>query len=434
MDQLLLGRATVDVTPPPGHPLGGYLARGEQLAAGTHDPLEAGLLWLGTADEPGVVWLALDTVAVDEPLAAGLGTAVGAALGVPADRVLVCASHTHSGPADWTGSLHPGLPGGPDPDAVARLVEAVVEGAAGLVADRRPVTASWASRPAPGVGANRTTPDGPHDDSAGVLTLRDTDGGEVVAVLCDFASHPTVLGPDNLRYSADWPGAARHAIAGALGAVGPRPAVAFLQGAAGDASSRFVRVGQDFAEAARIGGLYAASVLGAVLGREQRPLAGPPAVHHATAELPVRGLPAVDELRAQIAEAGLVATETGGRDRRATTRYEGLLLLDRLRAAGLPDTLRMPLTAVTLGDVAWIHLPVELFASYAAALRAASPFPVTRVIGYTGGYFGYVADVGAHRAGTYEAYMSLIEPDAADRLVDAAAALLRHAWDVRPHP
>jgi hypothetical protein len=427
MDQLLLGHATVDVTPAPGYPLGGYLARGEQVATGTHDPLEAGLLWLGTAEDPGVVWLALDVVGVDEPLSARLSTAVGAALGIPADRVLVCASHTHSGPAVWTSSMPPGLFAGPDPDAVARLVEAVVSGATGLAAGRRPVTASWASRPARGVGANRTTPDGPHDDSAGVLTLRDADSDEIVAVLCDFASHPTVLSAGNLRYSADWPGAARRVLAGGLGAVGRPPAVAFLQGAAGDASSRFVRRGQDFAEVARIGGLYAASVLSAALGREQLPLAGPPAVHHDTAELPVRGLPPADELRVLIAEAGLVAKEAGGQDRRATTRYEGLLLLDQLRSADLPDTLRMPLTAVTYGDVAWIHLPVELFASYAATLRAASPFPVTRVIGYTGGYFGYVADAEAHRAGTYEAYMSLIEPDAADRLVAAAAALLRQA-------
>ena len=49
-----------------------------------------------------------------------------------------------------------------------------------------------------------------------------------------------------------------------------------------------------------------------------------------------------------------------------------------------------------IGDLAWLHVPVELYTSFAQRIRDLSPFPVTRVVGYTDGYFGYVADEAAH--------------------------------------
>jgi hypothetical protein len=97
--------------------------------------------------------------------------------------------------------------------------------------------------------------------------------------------------------------------------------------------------------------------------------------------------------------------------------------------AGLPATFELPLTVVALGGRAWVHLPVELFASFALRIRAASPFAATRVIGYTDGYLGYVADAEAHRDGVYEAGVSLFDPDASERLCDAAIALLRRTAD-----
>ncbi|MER6796103.1 hypothetical protein ABT262_29740, partial [Amycolatopsis mediterranei] len=99
---LLLAAQDVRITPGPGHPLGGYLAR-HGVATGTHDDLEASLIWLSTEDDPGVVWVALDALAVDAGLTRTLADAVAAAVGIDPDRVLVCASHTHSGPEGWTG-------------------------------------------------------------------------------------------------------------------------------------------------------------------------------------------------------------------------------------------------------------------------------------------------------------------------------------------
>ena len=82
---------------------------------------------------------------------------------------------------------------------------------------------------------------------------------------------------------------------------------------------------------------------------------------------------------------------------------------------------------VALGDVAWAHVPLELFASLGQAVQELSPFETTRVIGYTDGYVGYLADRAAHEAGSYEALSTFFPADAGDLLTGALEGLLARA-------
>ncbi|HEY1574445.1 MAG TPA: hypothetical protein VGG05_24125 [Pseudonocardiaceae bacterium] len=400
---LLCAAGVVDVTPPLG-PMAGYGARGDVPATGVHDRLTASLLRLG-----GVCWVAVDALNVTVALATRIRTAVAGALGLSPDGVLVCASHTHSGPSAW-------LRDGPVTD---RLVADTAAGAAGLPA-AVPVTAHWAVVPDVGVGGNRYDPAGPHDASAGVLTLRDADGA-VVAVLADYACHPTVLSHRNLAYSADYPATARRLVRDTVGGV-----VLFLQGAAGDVSTRFTRRESSFAEADRHGGLLADALLRGVAAGT--PLAGEPSMRRAARAVPTRALP--DAATAATTLAGTerawlaVADPASPEGRIARTRYEGAQLQAALCAEGLPPSLTLPIGVVEFGDVAWAHLPVEPFTCYGERIRAAGKHPVTRTVGYTDGYFGYLADETAHRDGRYEALGSRFDPAAGDVVVGAAVDLL----------
>lgn len=433
---LLAAAVSTDVTPPPGHPLGGYLSRHDAASTGTHDPLTATLVHVRDTAGPGVLWVALDALGLPEATTASIRSGIAAAARVPADAVLVCSSHTHSGPDAWLPRRQSFTTLPPDEGLVSDLVDRLSTAAGKLGARRRPVTATWGVAADVGVGTNRNDPTGPHDDTAGVLTLRAADG-EPVAVLVDYACHPTVLNHDNLHYSADFPGAARTVAATGLSALAGRdarpPAVAFLQGAAGDASPRFTRRGQSFAEAARLGGMLgAATIRGALAGEETTVQGAVPVVHRAAVELPVRSLTAPEELRARLERAETAWRELADRPaapetRIARSRYEGALLLARMHEADLPPTMRLPLAVVTFGDVAWAHVPVELFASLGQAIAEGSPYPYTRVVGYTDDYLGYVADAAAHEAQTYEAGSSFFDAAAGSALVDAVVALLRRA-------
>jgi hypothetical protein len=211
--------------------------------------------------------------------------------------------------------------------------------------------------------------------------------------------------------------------------------VAVVQGSAGDASSRFVRRAQSFGEVDRLGGLLAAHALAALLASQPAPGPSPRlVVRRDTFSLPARPLPTPAEARRLATEAeaawrSVVAAEgPGPRERIARTRHEGAELLASVADGGLPPALELPVTVVALGEDAWLHLPVELFASFGLAIRAASPFARTRVVGYTDGYLGYVADRAAHEAGVYEASASLFDAAAGRHLAQASVGLLRRIW------
>ncbi|WP_410624829.1 hypothetical protein [Amycolatopsis sp. cmx-8-4] len=424
---LLLAAQDVRITPGPGHPLGGYLAR-NGVATGTHDDLEASLIWLSTDDDPGVLWVALDALAVDAGLTRTLADAVADAVGIDAERVLVCASHTHSGPEGWTGPLHPGLPGQRDTGLVERMTEKVTGAAALLRACRRRVRARWHAGETEAVGSNRYDPDGPHDTSFGVLELR-RDDDTPAALLFDYASHPTVLGPENLRWSADWPGATRRELAALMG----RPVAAFLQGAAGDASSRFVRRGRDHDEVRTLGGHLATSIARTLAATSSAPATGPVRLTRSSLYLPYRDVPSIEdslELRESAEGEWQRELSRHGSDhpavRIAQTRYEGCAMLAVMAASDRPTgCAEVPVSVVSLGEIAWLHTPFELFASLGLRIREGSPFRHTRVIGYTDGYLGYLPDANGHRDGIYESYVTLFGPDAAEVLVAHCAKALK---------
>lgn len=408
MTELRLAAKSLDVTPPPGHPLDGYAARAEP-ATGTADPLRASIIWLSTADDPGVLWLTLDAIAVGCQLRTELAEAAGAAAGIPPSHVVVSASHTHSGPSGWTGEIHPVIPAAREAD----LVDALVGAVRSVQLETQPVTASWRSVEVVGVGTNRHRRNGPHDNTAGILALHSASGA-LEAVLLDFACHPTTYGPENLKYSADWPGAARAALAPAV--------VGFLQGAAGDVSPRFTRQGRGAAEVTRLGSLLA--------GRVREALAQPglelpqaaPVIRRTTLTLPVRNIPPAAEAEKVVSAA---ASHVNGKDdpsgRISQTRLDGARGQALMSAALLPPAYDLSISTVSMGGVCWINLPVELFAVHGACLQADSTHPITRVIGYTDGYFGYVVDPSAAEAGTYEALITFFDQPTTNQLLKQTA-------------
>ena len=441
---LLAAGATIDLTPPAGLPMGGYILREGGLATGAHDPLEGSLLWLRDPNGGEVMWVALDALCVDAALAAEIAGAVAGASGCSPHAVVVCASHTHSSAAGWFGGLGSFIADQSDATLRAELI-AHLASAAGALSDRlEPCWPILAEGRAPHAGGNRNDRAGPHDPSVGVLGLADS-LGRLAAVVTDYANHATVLGHGNLAWSADWPGAARRTLADALTEAAPfaaseavdvagrRPTIVFLQGAAGDASPRFVRRGQTFAEVDRLGGLVAAAALDALL--ESQPIDGDLTigVERRTVTIPTRELPDPARARelAAAAERAWQAARDGGasapEERIARTRYEGTLVLTALAEGGLEPARELPISVVRLGDAAWVHLPVELFASLGLAIRAGSPFGWTRVIGYTDAYAGYVADEAAHRDAVYEASASQFDAAGGQALADAALALLTDA-------
>jgi hypothetical protein len=144
--------------------------------------------------------------------------------------------------------------------------------------------------------------------------------------------------------------------------------------------------------------------------------------------VPTRTLPSAAQAAETLAAAEKsLSTSDSPEGRIARTRYEGATMLAALVSAGLPAEVVLPISVVAFGDIAWAHLPVEPFTCFAEQIRAGSPFRDTRIVGYTDGYFGYLADETAHREGRYEALCSMFDAAAGARVVDATVDLLRRA-------
>ncbi|MDR1142911.1 MAG: neutral/alkaline non-lysosomal ceramidase N-terminal domain-containing protein [Spirochaetaceae bacterium] len=279
-----MGFSRRDITPDFPVPLAGYLV--SRVSRGVHDRLYARALAFDGREASGpVVLLQLDLLNLDSICMNRIHEGI-AAFGLRKDQLLVCAIHTHSG---FGGIFDPGkginrelepLLGAPDPrladlvvrESLSAVEEALAERVETMVRIRRGVLE--------GLGTNRHDPDLPCDKSLLLIEFCRMDYKKIL--LYSTGCHPTVLNGENLLLSADFAGA----VAGKLEKSGPDPSppaefslsgkpggdvsgrpdgydlVIFINGAAGDMSTRFTRNESSFAECGR----YADLILGAIEG------------------------------------------------------------------------------------------------------------------------------------------------------------------------
>ncbi|NDC64000.1 MAG: hypothetical protein EBZ59_08485, partial [Planctomycetia bacterium] len=98
-DELLVGHASIDITPPNGVELAGFHRPPgrPRLVVGSRQPAAARVVFLERGPARAVI-VSLDIIMVSDEFARRLARAVEERCGVPADHVRVCATHTHSMP------------------------------------------------------------------------------------------------------------------------------------------------------------------------------------------------------------------------------------------------------------------------------------------------------------------------------------------------
>lgn len=96
-----------------------------------------------------------------------------------------------------------------------------------------------------------------------------------------------------------------------------------------------------------------------------------------------------------------------------------------LRRSKLGETISMEITAIRIGELAFITVPYEMFGSHGAAVKAGSPYESTFVLGYCNGAFGYIPNTHAYDYGCYESHTSNFARDTGDELVQTYTAMLQ---------
>jgi len=228
-----VGAAKRDITPKEPVPMWGYGARHDALSTGALDPLyAAALIVQADTNKLAIVGLDLGRSPSERSLQ-NIRRRIKAEFGI--EHAFIAGSHTHHGPvlelSDEEGK------GKGKFDAAIRYYQQMEEGIVAVIADANSklVTAKMAtgSGKLDGYNRNRHTKIEPKpvDRELAVLRLDDL-SGKPIAVLVNFAAHPTMLPASTLKFSADYVGAMKAAVEKATGAT-----AIFMQGASGDMSA-----------------------------------------------------------------------------------------------------------------------------------------------------------------------------------------------------
>src|SRR6185369_15328995 len=220
--KLMAGVAKTDITPPIGTPLAGYGARQAQPSTGVHDPTEARALILDNGTER-LALVSVDHLGFDHGMVDRIRAISSASTKISPDHIFIMSSHTHSGGGafmEMLPLLANVLAGKFDPKIRAiyeqRTADAIIEANKNL----NPVRIGFGAGEAREISRFRSAwpPNGPVDPEVGVIRIDSAATGKPLAVLLNFAAHPTVLGAENMTFSADFVGYARNAVENMSGA------------------------------------------------------------------------------------------------------------------------------------------------------------------------------------------------------------------------
>ncbi|QQS45723.1 MAG: neutral/alkaline non-lysosomal ceramidase N-terminal domain-containing protein [Acidobacteriota bacterium] len=402
------GVSQVDITPPAGVELWGYSNRGGP-AVSTLDPLYARILVIDDG-RTAVAVVTLD-----------LGRTFGRAQierirervsrDYHVNEVMLIASHTHSGPA-----IEDGYDGGVLPewearaldliskaigDARARMVPARIGAGMGQAIighNRRLVRSDGSVKMLWRNSTGQQT--GMIDPVVGVIRIDDS-RGVPLGILVNYACHPVVFGPDNLRYSADFPGAMAKAVKESFDS---RPVTFFIQGAPGDINPLLDKTPlPENADDIK-------NVVGRTLGREVVRVAksittetpSTPEIAFLSEEMTFKNRWDVEKVRSQL------STAFGPRLAARYRRY-------------ITETIVAPVTTLVINrQIAIVGLPGEPFVGLQLLLKQRSPLPATFMAGYANGYFGYFPTIRDAASGGYGAstIVTRVEVGAGERMVD----------------
>ncbi len=403
---MLAGSSRLEITPPKGLPMGGYVERADP-AEDVHDPLFARGLVLDDGQRR-VAFLSADVHEVTQAFASQVRRRIQQELGIPAEHVLFAVSHTHAGPlvAGRRVSL-------PDPLYMDVLTDRLLGAVRGAGRALRPA-AVGAGRGKLYLGINRRLPGAGVQAQMGknparyaspyarILVVAEERGGPM-AILFTYGAHPVVLGPANRKVSGDYAGSAERVVEENFGG---KATALFALGFAGDVDVNHTK--RDFDEVEALGSALGRTVIEEMkdtpleTGLQLR-------VSSLRVALPLAPLPTVDEAqRRLLAERerlnGLLGRGENKAEvirQRVMADWAQQLVQATSRGQGAPPV-EVELQGIAIGRIALLGVSAEPFAEHEKALGELSPFPHTFPISCANGCIGYIPTAEAFAEGGYE--------------------------------
>lgn len=446
------GAAAVDITPDawPLPLIGSFRYR---PATSAHDPLHSRALAVRSGDST-VAIAVVDSCYIPRDTTDEAKRRIEASSGLPADRVLVAATHTHSAPPPAPGIGLRGLEAEKHEENEARYAERLIQGIAASViqaiARLEPAQVGWATASLPGQVFNRrwymsegsippdpfggTTdrvrmnppfadpdlvrPSGPVDPEVAVLSFVSA-RGEPIAIVANYSLH-YVGGIPAGQVSADYFGEFTRTIASRLGA-GANFVAMLSNGTSGNINNLDFskpRVRKEPFEQVRHVASELADVVAAAYEEIKHVAVADVAMEQSELSLarrkPSRSL--LNRSRQLLEEPPESVTA-----RQVIYAQRAIALHDG------PENVSVILQAIRIGEVGIAALPFETFVETGLAIKDQSPLRPSFVIELANGAEKYLPTPEHHELGGYETWLgtSTVEKQASVMIESELLGLLR---------
>lgn len=401
--------AEVDLDPLVGGYMTGFAARVDP-AIGVHDANMARAVLLDDGDTLFAI-VSCDLIGFSAAAVASMRERIAGAIGHIAESgrdiadTFICCTHTHSGP---TSMKMRGVLGYLDEAWLARCQDKIVDLVAGLPERLEPARLAHASATVTGIGHNRQDNSRRIDEELIAISVENT-SGQAIATLLNYATHAVVLGPSNLLYSGDHPGASARQIARARGGVG-----LYLQGSCGDVNPLVRRdaVGEigTFDDCEAIGAKLTAAAVDAL---RAAPRVSDVTIRTAqkSVDIPLEPPPTLSEIEEMLAE--FQRDREAARSKEPPDRVAELVavaytdwaneLREMIVSGTVPSAAPAELYVVGINDLRIVGLPFETYTDIGISIKEGLRPLKAAFVGYANGLLGYCPTRWAKEQGGYGA-------------------------------
>jgi len=442
MNKLQTGFARVNITPMMGIQLSGYFF--ERPTDGVLDDIEINALALACGENKAVI-LTVDNEGIARDITTDFRQCISEETGLKMESIYIHATHSHTAPI-----LKKDSEVEIEKEYYNFVRRKIVDVTRFALEDLKPTKMGWGIGKAPNIsfvrryrmkdGSVQTNPGIDNPDIAeplgkvddNVYVLRFDRKGADSLVLVNFANHPDSVGGS--KVSADWPGFTRKIIEKTID--GTKCIV--LNGAQGDINHVNVHPTGGYMNDLRIdfdgprGYKHCEYLARVVVGGVLQAYDKVRYVDVDTLKYKQRTIQVASNMPQpeELPEAHRIDDlHNAGRD--DELGYSGMMLTtvvaEAWRMVSLehgPVSYEMDLSAIAIGDIAFVGIPGEPFAGIGYGLREADGWDLVLATCITNGKHGYFPMKDAYDEGGYESRSSFFKAGVAEHIIDEGKALL----------
>lgn len=380
----------------------------KRIASEVLDPVFARVFYFQGNEE--ILWIQFDLCGIDHEFIEKIQSKTSI------EKVLLSATHTHSGPCGTLNTKNGSLKGlnvvfG---DYDEKYVEWISDSIARQVNELRNKAQDCKVRITKGkveqLGSDR------HDDSYGdndALCI-EFETRNSKAMIVRLACHPTVMNASNIQISADFCGEIEKNF-------NEYELVAYVNGSCGDISTRFTRLGNGKEEKERIGNVVYQQLKN-ILSQEKESTSLEMELIQKVFEVETKKVDSLEEAqrKLEVAMANLKKAKEENKTLKEIRVMESFVegaQNNLLSANSLGNITSLPLSvsALKINNQIILFTPVELFSKLSNPIKEKTGF---EFVGYTNGYLLYMPNSIAYDKQYYESFSSPFKQGSTEKFMD----------------